>query len=335
MTDPGDATRFHQAALEYEADVLFGTHALLSGRLFCGSPVPYVLAFGGTDLNDHVHDQETLDVMAEAATGAAALVAFTQDFMARCGRLWPQVLDRLHHIPQGVWTDPARHFSLRHLLGLSSQDRILLLPSGLRPVKDPLLLVDAVQRWHREDARVHLVIVGHSYDPSFERVVRRRCAVALGVHYVGALSPRQVHAAMAEATMVLNTSLGECSPNALLEAMSLGAAVLVRDIPGNTCVVRHEETGLVFTDPDDFLRQARRLCDDEALRLRLGGAARVQVEARHGMAGERDAYGAILADLARRASSSAGDRVSLPGAVVVPAVNLAGTPDRVATGAAR
>ena len=55
-----------------------------------------------------------------------------------------------------------------------------------------------------------------------------------------------LHAAMREATAVLNTSLSECSPNAILEAMHLGARSWCAISPGNTCVVQHDLTGLVF-----------------------------------------------------------------------------------------
>jgi len=101
---------------------------------------------------------------------------------------------------------------------------------------------------------------------------------------------------MWEATSVLNTSLSECSPNAVLEAMDLGCPVMVRDIPGNTCLVEHEITGLVFDTPDDFRRQAQRLVDDEKFAGRVGRRGREFIRQAHGPRPERAAYAAVLHD---------------------------------------
>src|SRR4029077_8854317 len=120
-------------------------------------------------------------------TGAAALVCFNLDFVQRCLALWPAVQEKLHHIPQAAETWPAPGFAALEALGLPPDARLLLLPAGLRPVKDPLMLVDCVHRLHAEDPRIHLVIAGVSYDPEFEGIVRRRCEARAGVRYVGSL----------------------------------------------------------------------------------------------------------------------------------------------------
>jgi glycosyltransferase involved in cell wall biosynthesis len=308
LPDPGDAALLRRAAVRHGAEALIGTHAYLSGRLFLGSGLPYVLVFGGTDLNDFVGDPDALELMTSAVREAAAVVAFNDDFVRRCTDRWPWATAKLWHIPQGVATEPAADFSLRRSLGLSARDILLLLPAGLRPVKDPLLPVRAVARWHEEDSRVHLVISGVPYDDDFSGIVRRRCATSPGVDYIGTLPRPHLQAAMREATAVLNTSLSECSPNALLEAMRLRCCVLVRDIPGNTCVVRHEQTGLVFTDPDDFRRQAQRIVDDPRLRAALGRRAGRYARWRHGLQPERAAYGRLFEAVGERSDEAAGQR---------------------------
>jgi glycosyltransferase involved in cell wall biosynthesis len=294
LPDPGDAGLLRQAVARHGVEAMIGTHAYLSGQLFLGSDLPYVIVFGGTDLNDFVLDPDAMALMTAAVDEAAALVAFNDDFVRRCQDLWPRAAAKLWHIPQGVNTEPAPDFSLRRRLGLSTEDILLLLPSGLRPVKDPLMLIRTVARWHAEDPRVHMVISGLSYDDDFQGIVTRRCAASPGVDYIGALPRPQLQAAMREATAVLNTSLSECSPNALLEAMRLRCCVLVRDIPGNTCVVRHNETGLVFSDPDDFRVQAQRLVDDARLRVTLGRRAGRYARWRHGLQPERAAYARLF-----------------------------------------
>lgn len=51
-------------------------------------------------------------------------------------------------------------------------DRIFLLPCNLRPVKDPLFLVEEFERWHTtEDNTVHLLLIGPTLDPKYTQEV--------------------------------------------------------------------------------------------------------------------------------------------------------------------
>lgn len=72
----------------------------------------------------------------------------------------------------------------------------------------------------------------------------------------------------------------EGTPNALLEAMSCGLPVIVSDgAPGPLELVSDDETGLVVPvdDPKALAAALRRLANDQALRTRLGAAARERV----------------------------------------------------------
>jgi glycosyltransferase involved in cell wall biosynthesis len=72
----------------------------------------------------------------------------------------------------------------------------------------------------------------------------------------------------------------EGTPNALLEAMNCGLPVIVSDgAPGPLELIKDGETGLVVPvdDPASLAAALRRLASDEALRRRLGTAARARV----------------------------------------------------------
>ncbi|WP_290056612.1 alpha/beta fold hydrolase [Amycolatopsis solani] len=285
-----------EAAKDADVLAMVGTHALLSGSTFLETGRPYVLVLGGTDLNEYALEPVFHQVMTQAVERAAGLVAFNDDFVRRSRELWPQVADKVRYIPQGVRTTPS-DYSLRRALGVGADAKLLLLPAGLRPVKDPLFAIDAVKQLHEDDDRVRLVIAGVSYDEDYEAMVRRRCGGSPAVRYVGALAREDLHAAMREATAVLNTSTSECSPNSLLEAMDVGCPVVVRDIPGNTCLVEHDATGLVFADRDGLREQVRRLLDDDVLARRLRRHGQEHVRRVHGMPAERAAYAAVVRDL--------------------------------------
>jgi glycosyltransferase involved in cell wall biosynthesis len=80
--------------------------------------------------------------------------------------------------------------------------------------------------------------------------------------------------------------------------MAYGKPLLVSAIDGNRSVVTEGETGLLYHDAGEFLAQAERLLTDEALRQRLGGAARRFVLEHFPPAREAEAYGGLYREMA-------------------------------------
>ena len=69
--------------------------------------------------------------------------------------------------------------------------------------------------------------------------------------------------------VILNNSVSEGLPNALLEATALGLPILARNIPGNAAVVESGGNGLLYDDAAGFLESAVRLLNDPDLRRSL------------------------------------------------------------------
>jgi glycosyltransferase involved in cell wall biosynthesis len=272
-----------------KGDAAIGIHAYDAGKFLANSSVPYVIVFGGTDLNECPKEPEKIQIMTKAVQNAKALVAFNDDFVERAKILWPQCKEKLHRIPQAVETCPS-NYSVRTAMGLSAKDILFLLPAGLRDVKDPLFLVQEITAWHAEDARVHLLIVGAKRNARYAKKVEKAVQENDGILYSKALPQADLFAAMQEADVVLNTSRSECSPNSILEAMHIGVPVLARNIPGNAAIVRHESTGLLFETPAAFRVQAEALLGNSELGESLVSNARKYVEAHHSPASEKRAY---------------------------------------------
>ncbi|XP_028719435.2 glycosyltransferase 1 domain-containing protein 1-like [Peromyscus leucopus] len=72
---------------------------------------------------------------------------------------------------QGIATIPNANFNWNTFLQQSEIDQsadnlyVFLVICGLRPVKDPLYLVDAFSEWHQEEPNVYMVIVGPEVSP--------------------------------------------------------------------------------------------------------------------------------------------------------------------------
>jgi glycosyltransferase involved in cell wall biosynthesis len=108
---------------------------------------------------------------------------------------------------------------------------------------------------------------------------RARLETALVQHRVRGLLPGHLHdvdALLGLATVVCQTSTSEGLPLALIEAASVGRAIVTRTAGGITDVLGPRTAVLVEgDDPGVFGRAVERLLQDDAERRRLGAAARL------------------------------------------------------------
>ncbi|XP_036132290.1 glycosyltransferase 1 domain-containing protein 1 [Molossus molossus] len=278
-------------------------HLYRGGRLLRGHGIPFGVVFGGTDLNEDVHQGEKNQVMGKVLEEARFAVAFTEAMKAAAHRHWPHAKSKIYVQSQGITTTPDAAFRWDAFLqgaGINqSADNLhlFLLICGLRPVKDPLYLVDAFSEWHREEPSAYLVIVGPEVDPEFSREVRAKVQRSAGVRLVPEMRQGELHAVMKNCFALVNSSVSEGMSAAILEAMDLDVPVLARNIPGNAAVVRHGVTGLLFSDPQEFVQLAQRLIRDPALGGELVANGRKYVSTYHSWWAERDTYQRLVRTL--------------------------------------
>jgi glycosyltransferase involved in cell wall biosynthesis len=286
---------------ECGASLVFGVHAYRAGKLLLDCCVPFIIILGGTDMNEHVHEKDKGEIIRKAIGQAAGIVAFDDNLLSVLLGAAPEAKPKTFLIPQSVEVGDNRMLmpspEIRHRLGVQSGDLLLLLPAGLRPVKDVLYAVRAVCAWHDRDPRVKLRIVGPILDQQYAQSVEDAlCSCASIVKYCGVLPRDELHSAMAAADVVLNTSTSEGMCNSLLEAMLLGTPVVARSNSGNAALISDGVTGILFDTPQELVSKAEQLLSahGRATANRLVEAAREDVRARHSLKTEAASYTAVV-----------------------------------------
>lgn len=278
-------------------------HLYRGGRLLQGHGIPFGIIFGGTDLNEDLHQGDKRRVMGKVLQEARFAVAFTESMEAAARLQWPHAQGKIHVQSQGITTAPNPAFRWSTFLQRADINQsadnlhVFLLICGLRPVKDPLYLVDAFSEWHQEEPSVYLAIVGPEVDPVFTREVKAKVERSPGVRLVPEMRQGDLHAVMKNCFALVNSSVSEGMSAAILEAMDLEVPVLARNIPGNSAVVRHGVTGLLFSDPQEFVQLAKRLVRDPALGGELVAKGREYVSTSHSWRVERDTYQSLIRTL--------------------------------------
>nr|XP_033812285.1 glycosyltransferase 1 domain-containing protein 1 isoform X2 [Geotrypetes seraphini] len=288
---------------EENFEVALAIHLYKGGRLLLGHGIPFGAIFGGTDINEDVKHEETFRAMGAVVEAARFLVAFTDKLKEMAEVHWPHARNKIHVQPQGIQTTPSADFDFKTFLQSAEiplnlgSVHLFLLICGLRRVKDPLFLVNAFSEWHRKDPQVYMIIVGPTIDPVFTEEVHATIKRNKGVRLVQEMPREDLYAALKHCCAVVNSSISEGMSAALLEAMNLEVPVLARNIPGNAAVVKHEDTGMLFSDPEEFVLLSKRLMSDSALRETIVSKAKEYVKNWHSWERERETYQTLILQL--------------------------------------
>ena len=236
--------------------------------------VPTVLVLGGTDVNVDAGDKA--DVLTRRAHAVDKVVSFSASMIAAAppgslpsdGRtaVVPQGVSlpeeakgvpSVEEVPSGGFEEegfeeegfdvaddapsPPPPLPLHEACGVPTSMPVFLLPAGLRPVKDMLWAVDAIDAVGAGSANASppfvLAIVGPSLDDKYRDAVVERLGRSKNVVLIPPVDRAHTVGYMRAATAVVNTSKSEGQSGALLEAAAAGVPIIARDIPGNRALL--------------------------------------------------------------------------------------------------
>ncbi len=274
-------------------DIVHAFHAGRSGpaamRLASELRVPLVVTLTGTDFNEELDEPGSAERVRRVLSEARAVIGFSRGCVEHVVARIPELVSTLRVIAQAPsvqgWTRPPavrlerrpEAFTVLHL-------------AGIRPVKGNLSAVAPLERLRARLPGLSLVFAGPVLDASYAERLSRRIAGLGWCRYAGELPRASIPAALAEADVVLNTSISEGMANALLEAMWWGCPVVAHDVPGNRELVAHEVTGLLYSDEAGLEQCVERLAREPELAMRLARAARARVDERYSPVSELDAH---------------------------------------------
>jgi len=281
-----------------QSDIIHGFHAyrvyaylLKTGAIHR----PFVITLTGTDLNHDIHAPARADSVRNCLVAAHAIHVFSEIDRQRLQDIVPDVAHKVHSVAQGVASALGDRQEMRVK---DTDERVILLPAGIRRVKNIRFAINACKRLHDKHPNVRLWIVGTVIEEDEWRWLQLQLASERAwLKYLGVVAHEQMANLYAAAHLVINTSVSEGQPIAILEAMAEGVPVLVSDIPGNRGIVTDGQTGLLFQNADDFQMQATALLTDCDLRRKLVRQAKRFVKEQHDVEKEAQHFLRIYADV--------------------------------------
>ncbi|MDD4802397.1 MAG: glycosyltransferase [Syntrophomonas sp.] len=250
--------------------------------------IPLILTTTGTDINYELLGAQQAAVLG-AMQAAQIIVVFHEDFRKSLSTNYPEFNDKLVTIPQGVFLETGSSIQ-RWELGLFPDDVVFLLPSGLRPVKNIILAIDALEQVFQIQPCLRLLIIGAAIDDAYSRTVLDRISGLDWVKYLGEIPHAQMRSIFLLGDVVMNTSRSEGQPQGALEAMSLGRPCILSAVPGNLNLISPGIEGFYIDSEKDLIAAAQALINDPPRRTAMGKSAQHLVKTRFSLEREIDEY---------------------------------------------
>lgn len=256
---------------------------------------PYIITNGGTDVNHDllkVNDGSLLEFLERAS----AICVFTDDAKKKISNLIEH--SNIVTIPQSVWF-PEETTSFQP----PSEDGYpkVLLPAGLRKVKDVFFLVEELSKLRSIYSNMRFVIAGILIEAEvYEELIQYQQKYPWLSFYEDI--PLDGMKKMYEwADVVLNTSISEGQASSILEAMKIGSVVFARRNPGNESVITDNVNGFLFSTKDEFFQKIRALLENQAKHQQVIEKAKDYIENHHSHSSEVQRYISVYRQSIREA----------------------------------
>ena len=261
----------------FNPDILHAFHAYFGGRtarLIAESlGKPYIITLTGTDVYEALQDARSEETIL-SLKAASSVVAFHANIVSRLVEGLPELAGKTCVISQGVEIPGSCYFHHDEFRP-EEAEKVILLPAGIRPVKNVAFALPLLARLHDQGARLYFVLIGPILNRGYASEVLAELEKCAFAHYFGEVGHHAIGWFYEHADIVLNTSSFEGGmANSVLEAMAFGKAVLASNIEGNRSVIMDGVTGLLYHGEAEFSDKLEKLMEDEALRKKLGDNAR-------------------------------------------------------------
>lgn len=277
-TESDDPTSIDLAIASFKPDTGLLLHAYRSGRSWLqssGTQIPFVLMLTGTDLNHDFADKEKRLVMQQVMQQAGAVLTQNQQSFSDL-QADSLLAPKLHLLPVAASLGNDK-YDLDIRLPERTAKVLLLHPAGIRPVKGNLELLLMCDRLAALNLSFRLLFCGPELDRSYAFDFHLALKERPWASWLSSVPQSSMASLMCQCDVIMNNSISEGLSNALVEALALGKPVLAHKIPANNQLIEQGHNGLLYSNEEEFISQAKKMICDQTLRERLGASKRVSI----------------------------------------------------------
>ncbi|MBT2689560.1 glycosyltransferase family 4 protein [Bacillus sp. ISL-47] len=264
-----------------QADIVHGFHAYRFGQFIDKldtKPESYLVTMTGTDLNVDLFDKMKRSDVIRTLSEAKAIHVFDKEAKQILSSEIYGIQTKITVIPQGTVEFPETAPAFKKEQGTF----LFVLPAGIRKVKNIPFAIEQLKHIYKNHKNIRLWLAGPIIEEDEGHMVKELAEKHKEwVRYLGQIPHEFMGEVYKQADAVLNTSHSEGQPAAILEAMQYSLPVLAFNNLGNRNIITHRNSGLIYTNPVEFLDYAEKLVNNNEMRIKIGRAAKFYVECNH------------------------------------------------------
>lgn len=265
---------------KYDILHLFNSQAIINGiQAAKGIPVKVVLYRGYTG-NIHWYDPTAYFKYLHPRVDAIFCIAKSiEEYIKRqsifYGKNKPVTIHKGH---SQEWYKNIKPIGREELSSIPKNEFWISCVANNRPMKGIPFLLEAMNLLP-EDYKVNLLLVGNNMDNPKNLSILKGKSGEHKVHFLGYRTD-VLNIVKASDAFVLSSIKGEATTKAVIEAMSLGVAPIITDIPGNRGLVIDGECGIVVphSDAKSLANAIQSLYKDRARCQYFGKKAKAHIE---------------------------------------------------------
>lgn len=275
----------YRDVFSFRPDIIHGFHAYKTGSvvqyLKKRMNTPLVISLRGTDFNHDLFHKKRRAVVINTLSVSDAIIVFASFARDMIEAENPELKkDKIYIIPHAVRLE-KEVYPLLEEMNLKRDHFIFFLPASIRQVKNNLFCLKPLSSLKQDYPKIKLICAGSIIEKGYGSRFIEKIRGLDWAFYLGAIPHERMYSLYKASHVVMNTSLSEGMPNALLEAMSLEKAVLASRIKGNEAIVKEGVDGLLFETEKEFRQKAERLIREKDLRTKLGKRAKQRIRLHH------------------------------------------------------
>jgi glycosyltransferase involved in cell wall biosynthesis len=246
---------------------------------------PYILTNGGTDINNDLFEVRMNSIYSQFMVEADGITVFTEDGYQKIRGIVQN--QNILVIPQSVWF-PDEEIDVTTQLASGYPN--ILLPAGLRRVKDPFIVLEEINELRAFYKNLQFLLVGIVIDPEVYKELLDYQKKYPWILFVENVPLEGMKSLYRWADIVLNTSISEGQASTILEAMDIGSLVVARRNPGNQSLIMNLDNGLLFTDETDFLNKMKMILANQTKQQEMKDKASQFIQLQHSLNKEIQSY---------------------------------------------
>ena len=253
---------------KFNPDVIHAFHAYKSNiavKLSEKLNKPFAPALTGTDYNHNIKDKYKKKKVMSTINKASVITVFSNKTKKLISTQIPKIKNKIHRVRRDKPILESKKWKFKSKYRISKSNFVFTLIAGIRLVKNNRFPIKALKKLHKKYPNIKFIIAGPILDNKYFLKIKKEIKNQKWIKYIGTIPRDKIKQVYENSDVIINCSHSEGLSNVVFEAMFLGKAILVSDIPGNKFLVRNNISCLSYKhdNPTDFYKKALKLYEDK------------------------------------------------------------------------